>query len=114
MLQKVAFIVALVAIVGLGSYRVGEGQGRKSGYTSGREAGYSVGQAAGRAEQERVEKLLGDGWQTSYKGLETDYNKLVKDYNALLRYANTPQYQPRQPIHCSSTTLSTTTYTNCY
>lgn len=103
-------VLALVLAAGGLSYYGGfiRGQESKAGEY---DRGYTVGQSAGRAEQERVNELFSG----SYDKLEADYNALVDDYNTLVEYANTPQYQPRQPISCTSYDYGlNSTSTTCY
>lgn len=109
-LPKVHLLVALVLCLAVAAvaFRYGESKGRDVGYKNGYEAGY---------EEAPKRTSLDDFYQTQTEKLSTDYNSLVNDYNALLEYANTPRYQPRQPITCNSTNYGINnqfTSINCY
>lgn len=86
-------------------------------------AGYYIGnETANQAATEEKSALLqaqakekGDlavsaaSAHSDYSKLLTEYNQLVDQYNAL---ANRPI--PRQTLHCSSSNVGYSTFTNCY
>lgn len=99
-------VAALLILVAAGSFYGGNYQGKAAGYSN----GYA------KAQQERPPVNLSRFVLSSeYDSLREDHNKLINDYNALVKYANTPQYQPRQPISCTSYNYGfSSTSTTCY
>lgn len=103
-------LIGIPIVVGAGYY-VGLKKGEDKGYNAGLES-----------QQTKIKDLQTDiknkpSFFEEYSQVQTDYNNLVKDYNSLLEDANTPQYQPRQAINCTSMTYGTYsnfTSTNCY
>lgn len=69
------------------------------------------------SELETVRKSR-DYLSTDNIKLTDDYNKLVGDFNTLLettkQYVANNTYQPRQSLNCTSNTIGSSVYTNCY
>lgn len=113
--MKTALALVVVVVVMVGLSIGGFAYGKHTGFSS----GYKRGQAVAKANATEP------NYDLEYKGLfydklESDYNTLVDDYNNLrnsaVRYVNVTQYQPRTPIHCSTTyyDMLNTANTNCY
>lgn len=84
--------------------------GRTAGISEGQKAGYDNGYSAG----------VGYGTYVSnqYSQLADKYNKLVNDYNnlrdAAINYVNATAYQSRSTLSCTTHSIGTYTYTDCY
>lgn len=101
---RVFIVIVVLAAVLFGGYQYGHHQGFSRGY----EKGYS--------KAPKPDYYAED----NYYSTVDKYNQLVDDYNNLRKeaqnYISANQYQPRQPINCTSrlSYSGTMTYTNCY
>lgn len=103
----IAFIILIVLLVGIGSYFIGSSTGKSEAYQN----GYNDGRVIGFNDAPKPDYTYQDK-------LFADYNKLVEDYNTLREstpaVVQVPVYQPRTPVSCTSNTIGSYAYTNCY
>lgn len=108
-MRKLALLLVLVTVGALGFYG-----GWLLGSEKGQAKGYSAGYKKGEADNPPVDLSL-FVLTSEHEALRKDYSDLIEDYNSLVNYANTPRYQPRQPLHCTSYDFGiSSTSTTCY
>lgn len=105
-----ALIVALL-IVGIGiSFKVGYAKAHNVSWQQGYDKGHSDGLAEVAPRLVDSEQKLGS--------LRDEYNTLADDYNELRNnvtsFVSTSQYQAARRISCTSNSIGSYTYTNCY
>lgn len=106
-------VVLLSVCSTVGAYQLGNDRGLKQGSRL-NAVKYNQGVQQGKDEMgPRVFDL-----QMKNNQLSDDYNKLVSGYNSLrdsvIKYVGYTQYQAKQPVRCTSNTINSFTYTNCY
>lgn len=107
----VPVIIIALLIIGVGiSFKAGYARGRNISWQQGYDKGHSDGLAEIGPRLADDEQKLGS--------LRDQYNNLADDYNELrsnvTNYINANQYKAVQRISCTSSSLGSYTYTNCY
>lgn len=104
-------LLAVLVVIGLvvAGYYTGFNRGKDTGYSQAWDSAYNLGHAKGKQDGK-----IGMVEPEAHDKVVSDYNNLVNQYNDLLRYANTPRYQPVQPITCNSYDWGSFATTNCY
>lgn len=101
-----AIVVLLLIAVGYGGWYLGSKVAYDVGYEKGRNAGYTQ----AKSDLPPMDLTMFVTTQ-EYEDLRSDYNTLVEKYNAL---GTAQSYQTRQPVHCTTNSIGSSMYTNCY
>lgn len=102
---KVLLIIfAFVLSVGTAIY-VSREWGFSEGYKHGHDVGWQDAKISYNVDNPPKTYLF------EYQELTTKYDNLVKDYNNLAAYANAPR---KQTLNCTTNTLGSYAYTNCF
>ncbi len=109
---KICLVVLAIISSEAGSFFYGQQQGYSQGYSHGHDIGWDDAKKNYNVDNPPKSYFF------EYENLKGDYNKLLEDYNKLVKEANAalsrPIFQPRQSVNCTSNTIGTYAYTNCY